>query len=622
MTPPALSQLVQPVIRRYRAYQMWRGLALCWTLTGIGVLALIAAQRNADWQPSWALNSLLGFAALSGFLVWSACRRFAPDLQWIARQIEEEHPELNSLLLAAVEQQPDESGQYSYLQQRVIREAIEHAARSRWAERFSNTQTRLAKTVHWLVLAVVVGLMVVYVTPTVARSEKVVQQQEKIPGVVVPEYELSVDPGDTELERGSSLVVMARFGERFPSEVNLVINSGTDAARIMPMVKSMKDPVFGTTVTSVDQPFSYQVAFADGESETFKVNVYEHPSLERSNVEIDYPDYTRLEDQKIENTKRVTAVEESKITLELELNKPVEHAALVSPTETIELTTSEEKAVATVSEYVLRRKDQFKLVLRDSDGRMNKVANRFVFVALRNRPPEMKFLFPKGDQRVSALEEMQFEIQAYDDFGLSKVGFSYRLAGKDTVDLILATNAPARKKMKFERMIALEKLDVKPDNLLTYYIWAEDVGPDGNVRRRESDIFFAEVRPFDESFSERENQEAAVARGSSNNRVGLSRNLRTCSRKSLLPAGNCAGRNTTTQALRKASHHEKIIPDPSRRRFADHRNGGCDRRWIGASLQADRRQGLPRRHLRPGEIAGSGHQHREGESRETQGSRG
>ena len=386
MTPPALSQLVQPVIRRYRAYQMWRGLALCWTLTGIGVLALIAAQRNADWQPSWALNSLLGFAALSGFLVWSACRRFAPDLQWIARQIEEEHPELNSLLLAAVEQQPDESGQYSYLQQRVIREAIEHAARSRWAERFSNTQTRLAKTVHWLVLAVVVGLMVVYVTPTVARSEKVVQQQEKIPGVVVPEYELSVDPGDTELERGSSLVVMARFGERFPSEVNLVINSGTDAARIMPMVKSMKDPVFGTTVTSVDQPFSYQVAFADGESETFKVNVYEHPSLERSNVEIDYPDYTRLEDQKIENTKRVTAVEESKITLELELNKPVEHAALVSPTETIELTTSEEKAVATVSEYVLRRKDQFKLVLRDSDGRANKVANRFVFVALRNRP--------------------------------------------------------------------------------------------------------------------------------------------------------------------------------------------------------------------------------------------
>lgn len=506
MTPPALSQLVQPVIRRYRAFQMWRGLALCWVLTSFGTLALIGAQQSANWQPAWALKSLLGFAALSGLVVWYSCRRFAPDLQWIARQIEDEHPELNSLLLAAVEQQPDSSGQYSYLQQRVIREAIEHAARSRWAERFSNTQTQLAKTVHWLVLAVSVGLVVVYVTPTMAQPRQVLKQQETKPGGVVPDFELSVDPGNAELERGSSLVVMARFGERFPSEVNLVINPGTDTARIMPMVKSMKDPVFGTTVTAVDKPFTYQVAFAEGESEEFTVKVYEHPSLERSNVEIDYPDYTGLDDQKIENTKRVTAVEESKITLEFELNKPVEHAALVSPTETIELTTVADKAVATVSDYVLRRKDQFKLVLRDSDGRTNKVANRFVFVALKNRPPEMKFLFPKGDQRVSALEEMQFEIQAYDDFGLSKVGFSYRLAGKDTVDVILATNAPARKKMKFEQMIAMEALNVKPDNLLTYYIWAEDVGPDGNVRRRESDIFFAEVRPFDESYSERENQ--------------------------------------------------------------------------------------------------------------------
>ena len=137
----------------------------------------------------------------------------------------------------------------------------------------------------------------------------------------------------------------------------------------------------------------------------------------------------------------------------------------------------------------------------------------------------MKFLFPKGDQRVSALEEMQFEIQAYDDFGLSKVGFSYRLAGKDTVDLILATNAPARKKMKFERMIALEKLDVKPDNLLTYYIWAEDVGPDGNVRRRESDIFFAEVRPFDESFSERENQGGGGRQGQQQQQGGPQQKL-------------------------------------------------------------------------------------------------
>jgi hypothetical protein len=508
MTPPAISQLVQPVIMRYRAWQMWRGLALCWALTAIGALALIAAQQSVNWHPDWALQSLLGFAGLGALIVWACCRRLAPDLRWIARQIEQDHPELNSLLLAAVEQQPDESGQYSYLQQRVIREAIEHAARSRWAEKFSRPQQRIARAVHWFCLVVMAGLIVVYVTPGIARLPKpaapdqvAAAQVEQLP------MELTVEPGDADLERGRSLVVMARFGERFPADVNFVMNPGTEAARIIPMVKSMKDPTFGTTVTAVDQPFTYQIVYPEGESEKFNVTVYEHPYLKRSNVEIRFPEYTGLDDQKIENTRRVTAVEESKISLELELNKTVEHAALVSPDETIELQTSGDKAVATIADYVLKRKNQYKLVLRDVDGRTNKVPSRFVFVALGNRPPEVKFLFPKGDQRVSALEELEFEVQAYDDFGLKEVGLSYRLAGRDSVDIVLATNTPARKKVKFAKLVALEELDAKPDNLLTYYLWAEDTGPDGKVRRRESDIYFAEIRPFDMTFSEVENQD-------------------------------------------------------------------------------------------------------------------
>jgi hypothetical protein len=46
----------------------------------------------------------------------------------------------------------------------------------------------------------------------------------------------------------------------------------------------------------------------------------------------------------------------------------------------------------------------------------------------------------------------------------------------------------------------LETLNAKPDQLVSYFIWAEDVGPDGKVRRTSGDMFFAEVRPFDQIF--------------------------------------------------------------------------------------------------------------------------
>ncbi|MBL6765032.1 MAG: hypothetical protein ISQ14_08750 [Verrucomicrobiae bacterium] len=506
MTPPALTQLLQPVIRRYRAWQMWRGLALCWAVMALAALALIGAQQNGGWAPDWAGKVLLGVTLVSALIVWRVCRRFAPDLRWLARQVEMEHPELDSLLLAAVEQQPDENGRYSYLQQRVIREAIQHAARSRWAERFSGVRCRVAQVAHWCSLGVMLSLFVIYLTPA-AKSLGLEMASTKAPAVVeVESTKITVEPGNAEIERGSGLVVLARFEGRVPTEVSLLKNPDVAGGETIGMVKSMQDPVFGATLTAVDQPFRYAVRYGEGRSEEYQVTVYEHPRLEKSNVEIRFPSYTGLKDQKIENSRRVTAVERSLISLDLQLNKPVVRAALVSSTETIELETDGRKASAALVDFELLRKNQYQLVLRDADGRTNKLSSRFHFVALENRPPELKFLSPKGDPKVSALEEIRFEVQAYDDFGLERVGLSYRLAGKEGVDVLLATNLPPRKKLNFSHLLALENLGVQPDNLITYHLWAEDTGPDAKLRRRESDIYFASVRPFEETWSEVENE--------------------------------------------------------------------------------------------------------------------
>jgi hypothetical protein len=42
--------------------------------------------------------------------------------------------------------------------------------------------------------------------------------------------------------------------------------------------------------------------------------------------------------------------------------------------------------------------------------------------------------------------------------------------------------------------LKLEEIGVKVDELVSWHLWAEDVGPDGKLRRTQSDIFFAEVR--------------------------------------------------------------------------------------------------------------------------------
>ena len=58
--------------------------------------------------------------------------------------------------------------------------------------------------------------------------------------------------------------------------------------------------------------------------------------------------------------------------------------------------------------------------------------------------------------------------------------------------------------IEFTSDLALEESDVKVDDLLSWYAWADDYGPGGQKRRSTSDLFFAQVRSLDEIFRENE----------------------------------------------------------------------------------------------------------------------
>src|SRR5262249_45176473 len=91
---------------------------------------------------------------------------------------------------------------------------------------------------------------------------------------------------------------------------------------------------------------------------------------------------------------------------------------------------------------------------------------------------------------------------AWDDFGLVRYGLTYGLAARPPVDVVLAENAAARQRHEMAHSIHLEDLQAAPDELLAYHFWAEDYGPDGIVRRTSSDMYFAEVRHFEEIYRE------------------------------------------------------------------------------------------------------------------------
>ena len=152
MIEEALRRQLRPVVNRRRHVDLARRLSVYWAAAGIAGVGLIGADWLFGWRSALAVAVLCIGAIAATVLAVYRSRRIQPDYRAIARAIEQRHPDLKALLLAAVEQEPTgPDGQLGYLQRRVIKEALAHAVDHRWQQSISTKQLALANV--WRVAA-------------------------------------------------------------------------------------------------------------------------------------------------------------------------------------------------------------------------------------------------------------------------------------------------------------------------------------------------------------------------------------------------------------------------------------------------------------------------------------
>jgi hypothetical protein len=289
------------------------------------------------------------------------------------------------------------------------------------------------------------------------------------------------------------------------------------------MARRLADPVFGASIPEVAEPGVYHIEYGKKRTREYKISVFEFPALVRADAHLRYPAYTGLTNRTVPDTLRVSAVEGSQLSYTLQLNKPVARARWVGKEHSVALT-ARSNAVAVLPEFLFVTNARYSLVLTDAEGRTNKFPADFVLQALTNQRPDVKLVFPRGDPRVSRLQELQLQAEASDDFGLLKYGVGFQVAGQEPQFVEVGQSAPAQAKRQFDYLISLEKLGVDVDQTVTYFAWADDYGADGQSRRTFSDIFFADVRPFEEVF--RPDQSGGGDSGEQNGSQGGSGNER------------------------------------------------------------------------------------------------
>ena len=496
---PLKSRLI-PVMRRQRWLRVARATAVVWlALTLVMGLVWLAMRSLGVGSPLTV--PILGVVSLGVTLGcwWREARRVV-SVRAAADAVEAAFPELNSLVRTASQLTPEPGSPLPPLQQRVVTRALAHDAQHDWRTAVPGRRLLATALLPVFALLLVMATLRLNYTPFVRRMEST-----KSPLLVRSGVE--VTPGNVELEKGESLIVLARFGGEVPKDAELVVRPRQGPVQRSALKRNLQDPVFGGSLREVGENLSYHVEYAGQSTAEYQVTVYEHPRLERADAELTYPAYTRLATKRIDDTKRLSAIEGTRVNWWLNLNKPVKSAQLVprgTNQPVLTLQTGTNRAMVELAQHVLTASATYDLRLVDADGRTNKVSSVFVMEALKNRIPEMRLASPKGDVKPSPLEELHFEGTVWDDFGIPAFGIAYTVAGGEVRMIELGTNLPAQTKTPFQFDLRLEELGLHPDQLLAWFVWAEDLGPDGQVRRNQGDMFFGEVRPFETVFREGE----------------------------------------------------------------------------------------------------------------------
>jgi len=513
MTPFTLHKRLDDIAQRYVLATGLKGLGWAWCALALAVWGIVEGLRPTGI--GWMLLTLgVPAAAVGlGFVALAAAKRQRPTRTILARWIEVVAPNVDARLITAIEQVPDAAtGRFTVLQQQVIEEAAAHMHRD-WPQ-----QLVPGWKLAWpagLIACDVLFILGVLIAASFGPESRMQARINPLTGLpFVADVPVTVEPGDIDVERGASLLVIARFRDDLPDRVTLQLQPVGGERESIHMDKALDDPLFGARLTNVKQDLSYRVVFDDHSTRDYRVKVFDLPALVRSDLVIQTPAYTGQPVQRLENAFETTVVERSEVTIECQMNKPLANVSLVDPQDhAVAMTVNPANLLSWHYTFTPQKSTKLKLSLVDDCGRVNRDPEQFRVEVVPNQPPKLELAFPGKDVRVSPLEELTIEGRVTDDFGLEEFGLVLSVAGREPKTVPLGKDAHNNKPQSLKLTEALEALQVAPDDLVSYHLYAVDRDAGGQPRTVTGDLYFAEVRPFEETFRQMEAPPGAGAQG-------------------------------------------------------------------------------------------------------------
>jgi len=492
---------LRTILADVRARWTRRALLRAWTLGAVTAAAMLLVGLFAVWLVAREgvplVIAVVAVSVVAGITLVFALLplRQAPSDRQVARFIEEQSGHLDDVLVTAVEKGAAGS---SPMTEVLLADAI-RAARSLNLDTIVSRDTVRRAMAGAALGSLTLVIAAVFFAPSASRAADVVGAY-----LFPTRYAITVTPGSVKVRAGQPLTVTASIpgidGGLVP---DITVGTG-EAARSARLAPGAAAGEFTITLNNIETSFPYLVSLGSAQSAQFEVDVIRPVRVSRVDVRYEYPKGVGLPPQTEQDAGDIYAPAGTTAHLTITTDKPVKQGQLtLSDGTAVSLAgrNTELSAALTVS-----KDGSYRIALNDRDGLSSEGTEYFIRL-LNDRPPDVRILRPAGDKHVSPLEEVAIEARADDDYGVQSLELVFKTsAGQETV---VPLGRPISGAVAVgAHTVYLEDLRVTPGDFVTYYARARDVGRGRRATEARSDIFFLEVKPYEEEFTASESQAA------------------------------------------------------------------------------------------------------------------
>ncbi len=500
-----VNALIHEIRKQWIRRALFQGSALT-LLTGLLVAtALLLLYTNVPLAP-WMLWGLIALGV--GLVLWVLVRyAIRPALQpltdqQVALYIEEQLPGLEDRLNSAVEAgtDPEAKTKHGLVIQSLFQDA---AQKIRSVPVSTVVDRRRERGLVWTAAALLLCFLF-YGYTTLDRIDYDASKLSVATLVTPAQAYMQVDPGSVEIEKGESQEILVTLKDQ--TDDPLVLHYQFEGAgwQQIEMRPGMEGNAFLHAFQDIQTPISYFVEHEDHRSAPFDITLYEFPDVGQIDVTYTYPAYTGLPARTETDTGDIRGLAGSTVTVTVQTTGNVEQAELLL-NETTSLPLKALGEGQYQGQMTLQDEGYYAVHLKDQQNKANKFPETYQILPVEDELPYITITDPQRDVRVNALDEVLVAVSVQDDFGLkdARMRFSVNGAEEQTIPLMTAPEETPPTEVNGEHLFFLEDYALEPGDVISYYVEATDLLHTETPEA--TDMYFIEVLPFDQQFTQANN---------------------------------------------------------------------------------------------------------------------